>query len=767
MSNGLVAAEENGKWGYVDRGGKWLITPQFDSAGPFNEKTAMVSLGYRQNRLIDHKGAIVKAYDDTISVDIDPNPFGLYVATVQSRSLHRHRDGRERLATTEAPPSQNPTGNLLAGSARVVRRAEGPADVLDVRGQRLATFECGEFREIDSISLSHSKHWSVLTGCDQTWLIHDGQRAFRSSLVPSDVQVTASHALVMDEDSERPTRFELFDTSGKRVLTHAEAGFDSHYDSIVLVTFDAESQGANWQRTPLALVIDDYKRVAVLTADYRLVKNAEWEYDSALSRHGYAAPAEQLQGPLPLKTATGWGAVDETGKWVVPARYSELANFRDGVAFARNGMTELVVDRTGREIALPESGSRYERAAPGILVGRSESGALVRLDLATGTSTSHDLPEGTQVDRFHGGLASARDAQDRHGLIDPTGRWVVPATYTSAFEPHFPDGTYSSDQRQLIGWRSSRNLRTDAGETTLKGWVDATGVERIAPQFDDLRLDSAAQLLVATRDSLSGVFALDGTALLDVDYSQVSLLGDGWFAVTLPEQQGLIGPDGEWRIKPGPLYLSDLHDRRFRQRQSRGEALVYDAQGRIATRAQPLRLEPDEPENWWPGQDVRYGSDTPYFGLDFAQRLTIPGRPTSNDHFSEGLLTFTPHEPTEPQRLGLVNTSGKVIGLYPYSTIEAFRNGLAAFEQVVGESQSQWGYLGRDGKVALPPTYETASDFSENRAVVVMQGNLGLIDNQAKLLLRSAWLCGRDPLVIDGTGQVLWPATAREVRTCN
>jgi len=43
----LKPAQQGEKWGYVDRGGKFLISPQFDSAYPFSERVAAVELNKR------------------------------------------------------------------------------------------------------------------------------------------------------------------------------------------------------------------------------------------------------------------------------------------------------------------------------------------------------------------------------------------------------------------------------------------------------------------------------------------------------------------------------------------------------------------------------------------------------------------------------------------------------------------------------------------------------------------------------------------------
>src|SRR3954462_5505365 len=44
-SGGLHPVMVNGKYGYIDRSGKVVVTPQFDRAGDFSDSLAAVSIG--------------------------------------------------------------------------------------------------------------------------------------------------------------------------------------------------------------------------------------------------------------------------------------------------------------------------------------------------------------------------------------------------------------------------------------------------------------------------------------------------------------------------------------------------------------------------------------------------------------------------------------------------------------------------------------------------------------------------------------------------
>jgi hypothetical protein len=856
MSHGLAVAEEDGKSGYIDRTGRWIIPPQFYSAGPFNETSAVASMAYQQDRLIDRTGRVIKAFPNNTSVSVYPNSAGLYQVRVQGARTFRRVDGQMMaypdsiesanrasdgliVATRKAAPGESssprwgavdlqgrwvvdakfaylesfqaglaiaqqpdasgatryglidkrgqfvaqPEYALITRSERGWYRARlttGAERFLAESGKRIATFECGEATEASSVSLGDASRWSVVHGCGQTWIIDAGRSVFRSQLTPTDVQATATHVLVIHApdssgDEKRPMQFELFDATGKRVLSHEDVKFKDSYDSIVLVNADPASVAAPWQRTPLALLIRSYERIEVVTHDYKILRDGGWQYESEVGRYGYASAAQHLQGPLPLKAAGGWGAIDAEGRWVVPPRYRELSTFRDGIAFAVADGRELVVDQEGREYAFPEEGRGFTRVAPRLLVGRADDDRLVRYDLTTGKIALSANASGVDPSRFYQGRAAFTDREGKHGLIDTAGAVVVAARFTAPIEPMFDDGSsLSGDSRHLVGWRTSETIKTDRGQTTLYGWIDTSGVERLKPQFDELRFDRNARLLVGKRDMLEGVYALDGATQIERRFASIEYQGDGWYATLEPELNGLVDANGNWVVEPSTIDLSDDRDGRFRPIMRDGEMMLIDARGRTSTRAKPLRLTPDDPSQWWTSDAYQsYESGTEFFGVDFVKRLRVPGIVQTWQSFSEGVLAFQPLERTEQHNVGLVESTGKVLGLYSFYAIEPMRAGFARFQEVSQSKKdpetsiSKSGFLNRAGKIAVAAKFDAANDFVDERATVVVDGNLGMIDIGGRVLVSGAWLCGDKPVLVDGAGAVVWPAAARGVTGCN
>ena len=127
--------------------------------------------------------------------------------------------------------------------------------------------------------------------------------------------------------------------------------------------------------------------------------------------------------------------------------------------------------------------------------------------------------------------------------------------------------------------------------------------------------------------------------------------------------------------------------------------------------------------------------------------------------FFRGRHHFHAPQRREKNAVALADRFGNVLGQYPYKKIDAMSEGLAAFEQVAGRHPSErrnrarqgddaedppirMGFTDRRGKVAIPPVFEQVQAFSEGRAVVLRQGNIGLIDTRGKLVAHSARYAG-------------------------
>lgn len=740
------------RWGAVDLQGQWVIPAQFKSLAAFEAGLAIAELK-------NDSGSRKDASDGYFGL-IDTR--GRVVTSTKYARITRAQDGWYEAA----------------------RASAGLVDILDETGKVILSSECASLEQV-SLDIWQSKDWRAHSGCDKTWVLHRHAGLIESSIAKPEVSATAEHVLLVDaeapsDEESPPRRFEIFDTKGKRVMSsdsaqmQGEPALRSQYSSINLLPTSGTLTPQAASLLPVA-VVTDYKGVSLISRDYTLISNPQWVYDRDLLESRFPSKERPLEGPLPMKTEDGWGAVDGKGRWVIEPMYERLSSFRHGMAFAHKLGDVLVMGGDGKAHKLPEDARQFERVAPFVLAGFDGEREPLRLDLRTGQVLRTQLPEGVQGVKFEHGLAAA-EKDSAWGLVNEQGQWVVPPRFTARVEA-------IKHEDKLIGWRTGRYFKSDRGTETLLGWLTPDGQEVAVPQFSKIRLDEGAGVLVVTKDgSLTGAMTPAGKVFIEPVHGSLKFLGDGWYVVKMRDRHGLLKADGEWAFEPQPFFMSFADERPFVVRQQADEKELFDFQGRRSTRTRPtaVSMEQDSPHWWW--SEVLDGPDgkesTVFYGFDFKEKLRVPGRIDSHKSFSEGVIAFAPHSGAGTKRLGLVNQHGKVLGLYDFNSIGPMKNGLALFEQaaqrpaktgqrrLADEESTRNGYVSHSGKVVIPARFEAADSFSQGRAVVVLNGNLGLIDTRGELVLHGAWMCGREPIVLGRNKQILWPLEARNKTKC-
>ncbi len=671
----------------------------------------------------------------------------------------------------------------------------GKTDVLGKDGKILFTAECSEGLSEESNRRNRTA-WTVYAGCGKTWVLHRALGLIPSKVIDPEVSVSGDYMMLVGaaagagngDNADKVKAFELYKNDGKLVLDSSAPAVQGKYDGAMLIPASGMLAQQGRHLLPVAILVGEYEKVAVVTRDHAVVTNPEWRYDSDLRAYDYARDGVPVDGPLIMRTEEGWGAVDADGKWVVQPKYRKLSPFSNGAAYADTRTDELIVDNQGKEHKFPEKGRGFRRVAPFVLQGSEGGEEVIRLDLKSGSITSTKISQSgrMEIGTFHDGLAPAKN-DDLWGLVDKDMKWIVPARFASGIEPVLHEG-------RLIAWKSE-SRRQDAGsyDKQVYGLLDTQGKELLPPQFKRVEFDAeSGMIFVSEDDSRHGFYALDGKPVIAPFHGKAVFLGDGWFALAKDETQGLLDTRGEWVLQPSPVSVSNFSRGEEDAPANRpyifiGEGMgrkLMDIQGRISTREAPLALGEDKPEWWWPEGHDKYGDAeyTAFYGFDFRERMRLPGRVHPYDRFSEGVVAFTPRNQTDVARIGLADSTGKVLGIYPFESIEPMRNGFAMVTQQLppkrhgkkGARQeeedhdqgSRYGYLNRQGKLAIPLKFEVASNFREGRAAVIADGNLALIDEQGRFILQGAWVCGRQAAILDGKKKILWPDEAKNIRSC-
>jgi hypothetical protein len=181
-------------------------------------------------------------------------------------------------------------------------------------------------------------------------------------------------------------------------------------------------------------------------------------------------------GLAAVRTQTGWGFIDKTGRFINPKRYEQVENFSDGLAAVAEG--------------------RWKEAKYGFIVKSGEVAIPLRFDPRLGQL------ESTSLSRFTEGLAPVMFG-NLYGYIDHKGNTVIPPVFRDAgqFSEGLASVTTANGQKGYIdkaglfvikltsgrGGQFNEGLATWAVEIngkTKMGYIDRTGKTIIEPKFD-------------------------------------------------------------------------------------------------------------------------------------------------------------------------------------------------------------------------------------------------------------------------------------------
>ncbi len=440
-----------------------------------------------------------------------------------------------------------------------------------------------------------------------------------------------------------------------------------------------------------------------------------------------------------------FGLVDKYGQFVAPPAYVNIARERDGSFRARRALDATRVDHLD-----PNGKLRSTRICP-------KGGADRRCN-----DFVDDGPRERVALRTAVGLTPTKRGS-YWGLRDRHGRWSTPPTLPAAPRPFFR-------KRKLIGWTVAIDkFEYDKRGLDLIRWLGPRGnlVAGKAGQYP-VRYDRASNTLIVTQDDrYDSVVSVDGAQRIGPMYAALKALGDGWFVAEARTLHGLIDQRGEWRIAPRAFDMSI--DFGFRNGGARpymwqhkgGDRELMDLNGKISTRAAPRELRVDEPSaSWWADNGFKEPGHTSFRDFTFKTRVRVPGEALANE-FSEGVIGFTPSDPALAGQIGLIDDTGRTLGLYRHESIEPMRDGMAITGVLVSPERTRYGYLDRAGKLTIPARFDAAGDFARGRATVFVDNTLALIDKTGRVLLQGGWLCGKEkPAILDGRNNVIWPPGA-------
>ncbi|WP_088158257.1 WG repeat-containing protein [Achromobacter xylosoxidans] len=732
--NGLyIATNKEGRYGLVDRDWKWVLEPDYQDISVPGEDGSM---------------AVAYADGDALLLDLDGKPVG---ADQGYRSL---------MPVTKA-----------FWSAELDR---GSYVVLDSGGKPVVTLKSAEAQESqrygDAIVYpSGGKQMALIPGRAEPLtlgadlfvaenqngyvLFSNEERVPAGLLTPRGNWLHGDTAPAWLKDTGR-----MVLSQGKLWLFKQEGELLNVLDEEGRLLLKPETVEAAKSRSlknlpldipgsALGLLAQDHCQCAedgagLLLADGGIASDPAWrniipldgsdeDYGAQADAEAAGLKAEQLR--YAAQTAAGLLLLDAMGKPMDLPAQQHIGPFRHGYAPAYADGVSRMLDRSGKTYDLPRDFFEAQIVAPGVvrfLKTAAEGSPWGLYDFVAGKEIA--APAFQDIGLFQDGLAVASLGQDRVGIIDLKGKWIVPPSHHSAEritakiwklrqagpqqeEYERPAAVFNAEGRALTAFRPK-----------LSVGVDSEGA------------------IAAADDKQRWTITPDGSEAVDMEDADYVRMGD-WTVLRRQPRQGYLDSQGQWRIAPSSAVAGT-----FRGAPARTLLTGEDGPRLIDDQGKTVTALPAGEWRWPQGSDMLlrhyYAGNremTDYTGLDGKKRLSVEGRASA---YSEGLAV------TRVSNHGMRALDGKGAYASPvYDALGPLSEGLAPASMDNG-----YGYVDARGKLVIAADYRVVAPFSKGRAVVSTLEQSMIIDPSGKQVARVEMQCGVRTLY-GSHNQRLWP----------
>ena len=455
------------------------------------------------------------------------------------------------------------------------------------------------------------------------------------------------------------------------------------------------------------------------------------DYGAQADAEAAGLKAEQLR--YAAQTATGLLLLDATGKPMDLPAQQHIGPFRHGYAPAYADGVSRMLDRDGKTYDLPRDFFEAQIVAPGVvrfLKTAAEGSPWGLYDFVAGKEIA--APAFQDIGLFQDGQAVASLGQDRVGIIDLQGKWIVPPSHHSAEritakiwklrqagpqqeEYERPAAVFNAEGRALTAFRPRLSVGVnDNGE------------------------------IAASDDRQRWTITADGSEAVDMEDADYVRMGD-WTVLRRAPRNGYLDKQGQWQIAPFSALAGT-----FRGQPARALLTGDDGPRLIDDQGKTVIALPAGEWRWPQGSDMLlrhyYAGNremTDYTGLDGKKRLSVEGHATA---YSEGRAV------TRVSNRGMRALDGKGMLAGPvFDTLGPLNEGLAP----VGVD-SGYGYVDAQGKFAIAADYRVVAPFSKGRTVVSTLEQSMIIDPSGKQVARVEMECGVRTLY-GSHNQRLWP----------
>ncbi|AVJ30240.1 hypothetical protein CLM73_25795 [Achromobacter spanius] len=732
--NGLfIASNANGMYGVMDKSWNWIVEPVHHELEVMNEGGSAIGRGPTGWVMVTTEGKLIGADKRYASMRQIGRAF--WAAMLPGYAGFEILDGDGEVVATLTPREAETT------------RLHGDTIIYDATGNTAALVPGREATILPGTELI------LKADADGFLLFADIAHSPAGLLTPTGIWLQATidqkwmsaadrmaawHGRAWIYNSEG-TLLNVVDKDGKALLTpDAAEALQAH--AIEPLPATAPDAPLALLGTPPCHCDETGKNAGLLLGDGTIVTAPSWT--DVISLNALQDEASRKSAPAPLryaaKTAEGMVLLDARGKSVGLAIQQHIGEFRHGYALIYGKGVARVTDVNGKTYDLPESFDA-RMAGPGVtrFVRTAADDApwglydvVARKELAS--------PQFRSIGDFRDGQAVASMGQDRVGVIDRQGMWIIPANHR--------DAKRVNAHLWLLSQRGDDAGTRPAAVFNSKGQALTT----FEPRLEVTDLDNGS--LDAGNGRRHWIISADGSQARDMADATYSWAGD-WIGIQRANRQGYVDGSGAWKIAPSADTGTRFQGRPARAlREDNETTQVIDANGKtLATLASG---------KWkWPeGSDllIRHSSTdrrrtTDYADLDGNIVLSVDGTATA---FAGGRAVTS----LSNGEMRAVDDKGQFVGPV-FDDLGPVGDGLAAAS--VG---GRYGFVDMDGKFVIPAQYVAVSGFTYGRAVVSTASESMIIDPAGRALARVKMQCGVRTLH-EPSGKRLWPE--RMPQDCN
>ncbi|HYX30966.1 MAG TPA: WG repeat-containing protein [Pyrinomonadaceae bacterium] len=293
----LFAVAKDGQYGFIDRTGKIVIPLQFDSASPFSEGLALVTLKDKKF-FIDTTGVMFEAKFDII------------------------KEFSEGLAAVNIGEKRIPNIGLISDP--------GKWGYIDKTGKLVIPMK---FTHAESFSEGLA---AISEGDRGAFIDHEAKTVFE---VPLDVTLGFREGIagVLYKGT-----LAYFDRTGKQISPPLDYGPSSHSFSEGLVPVGIKGKTGFMDRTGKIVIAAQFEdaedfREGLAPVKVRSDETTWCPREASGSRKGFTMK---------------WGYIDKTGKVVIPPQFESAAPFSEGLAAINQCDEGFFIDKSGKKIML-------------------------------------------------------------------------------------------------------------------------------------------------------------------------------------------------------------------------------------------------------------------------------------------------------------------------------------------------------------------------------------------------------------------------------